>query len=106
MGIPKFFKTIVDKYPSILKYNLTNNVDNLYLDMNCIIHPCCKKSHDKNPHNENEMIDEVLQYTKFVIDFVNPQKRVYLAIDGVAPRSKMNQQRLRRFKSVFVEKQK
>jgi 5'-3' exonuclease len=106
MGIPKFFKTIVDKYPSILKYNLSNNVDNLYLDMNCIIHPCCKKSHDKNPHNEDAMIDEVLEYTKYVIDFVNPQKRVYLAIDGVAPRSKMNQQRLRRFKSVLVEKQK
>ena len=43
MGIPLYFKIISEKYPNIIKDNLDNNKNNLFLDLNCAIHPCCRK---------------------------------------------------------------
>ena len=49
MGVPVFFKWLITRYPKILlkKIDETNtnidniDIDNLYLDLNGIIHPCC-----------------------------------------------------------------
>jgi 5'-3' exonuclease len=107
MGIPLYFKIISEKYPNIIKDKLDSNINNLFLDLNCAIHPCCRKileEYSVNNFNqtivESKMINEVLNYIQKLVQMVNP-KLLYIAIDGVAPCAKMNQQRLRRYKTVY-----
>jgi len=122
MGVPSFFKWLARKYPKILvnaieTYPETDENGNtinpdtslpnpneieydcLYLDMNGIIHPCTHPENRPPPNTEDEMMLEIFHYIDRLFNVVRPRRLVYFAIDGVAPRAKMNQQRSRRFKS-------
>ena len=46
------------------------------------------------------MVVEIIRYLENIVEYVNPKKLVYIAIDGSAPRAKMTQQRTRRFKKI------
>ena len=117
MGVGSFFRWISTKYPKIMmnvvedRYETDLTVpnpnqmefDNLYVDMNGIIHPC---SHGAvHPRTEEEMYVYVCKYLDRLVNTVRPRKVLFLAIDGVAPRAKMNQQRTRRFKSAKEAKE-
>lgn len=91
--------------------------------MNCLIHPCVrtvsknypmlvekhkklepldKYQSDKSFHTEFELkiYNEIKDYLDKLIKIVEPESLIYLSIDGVAPRAKMEQQRTRRFRSI------
>lgn len=110
MGIPAFFRWLQRKYPHIVEYLGDDNLDpvsrqkiwfdNLYLDMNNIIHPCTHPEDRPPPETEEEMFEAIFEYTEKVMGMIRPRNLVFLAIDGVAPRAKMNQQRTRRFRAI------
>lgn len=58
------------------------------------------------PETEEDMMLEVFAYTERVVNMIRPRKLLMMAIDGVAPRAKMNQQRSRRFRSAMEAREK
>ena len=128
MGIPRYFKYVCSNFSDLIieSGKLDKKINNLFLDMNCLIHPCVRKvvinneslvveynkiqkskkfQTDKNLVTELELkiYNEIDSYLDKLIKISNPDKLVYMAIDGVAPRAKMEQQRIRRFRSIKIK---
>ncbi len=106
MGVPKFYRWLSERYVSvnhvISDLSLLPEFDNLYLDMNGIIHACTHPNDQEVSQglSQEEMMKNIWNYVdRIVTQIVKPQKLLYVAVDGVAPRAKMNQQRSRRFRA-------
>ena len=106
MGVPKFFRWLAERYPLVVNSLAEPHpvVDNLYLDMNGIIHVCCRSERiqlgENESHNFEQMVRCIYGYLESIFASVRPRKRFFLAVDGVAPRAKLNQQRQRRYRKV------
>ncbi|KAH3732264.1 5'-3' exoribonuclease 1 [Pelomyxa schiedti] len=137
MGVPKFFRWLVERYPLIMHGIPSSTArapvefDNLFIDLNGVLHTCFKKDMDdsqesvaasrsgeisgansaadsgapKNTASASATVcDErrtvlVMQYIEQLFRIAAPKRLLFIAVDGVAPRAKMNQQRARRFTS-------
>ena len=108
MGIPSYFSYIVKNHNNILiKLNkLNKNIDNLYLDSNSIIYDSMRllEFNGNNLKYENQLIQIICNKIKEYITLVQPSNRVIIAFDGVAPLAKLDQQRIRRYKSILNKK--
>lgn len=103
MGIPAAFRWLSTKYPKIISPVIEDKpitmedgsvipidttrpnpngeeFDNLYLDMNGIVHPCSHPEDKPAPKDEEEMMLEIFKYTDRVVNMVRPRKLLMIAI--------------------------
>jgi 5'-3' exonuclease len=111
MGVPYFFKWLQDNNKnnlSLINSIIDANIHYLMIDANCLLHPCVAnivekyKNKEINAKNRNE-IEELIwnrieEYINDLIQRTKPEN-IFIAVDGVAPMGKINQQRQRRYKN-------
>jgi len=114
MGIPSYFFHIIRSYGDrfLQKCPITRKgvVNRLFLDLNCCIHGCKNrvlkeyKGDLSTPKEQQRFEDDVIQEViKTILRFcqeTQPQKLLWIAVDGVVPMAKMVQQRERRMRAV------
>ena len=101
MGVPGLFASIVKNYNKqnckIIKQTITNNLPNhLYLDFNGGIYQVIRDE----IKTEEALIIHAVDYLETICKIIPNLELIYIAIDGVCPRAKMEQQRQRRFHSI------
>jgi 5'-3' exoribonuclease 1 len=109
MGIPFYFGEIIAKSPQSKKIVVDKcppHCARFYLDFNSIIHPCSakvvarlQKQEEVTDRLYNMIFTNIAEYTMKLVDIAKPTQLLYIAVDGVAPRAKMHQQRKRRYLS-------
>ena len=108
MGVPGFFSWLLKKYKSNILSQTIERPHSLYIDANCLFHPKCfeianNQTITNNDNLELLMHENIINYIEVLINHVKPTKYTYIAVDGVAPVAKINQQRMRRYKSIYEE---
>lgn len=110
MGIPSYYKRLLDKQPALVTKAHPGAIDWLWMDFNCLMYHCLRAPDlrafpgqgEEAGAWEGELLDRIVAYTERVVREVGPKEGVYIAVDGVVPMAKMRQQRLRRFKSSWL----
>ena len=122
MGVPFLFYNYYKKFNKsndlMIDFVTLNQIDinSIFFDFNSLIHPAAQQIlsanyniyikidnlDERNFIMERDIIQNVINYTRVIINKTNV-KNIYIIIDGIAPRSKMIQQRERRYKSEFFK---
>lgn len=109
MGIPSYFSFIVKNHTNIVKklHTLNKNINNFYLDSNSIIYDSLRAIENTfdgdNDKFESVLLENICDKINEYILTIKPNKRVFIAFDGVAPVAKLEQQRTRRYKSYLLK---
>lgn len=129
MGIPSYFMNIVKHNPHIIQSHVSSSCLSLFIDMNSIIHHCTqnalkelttKISEQAIQCNKHQLETEawvtqnkqalynklchasfvlITDYLVYIVGVAKPTQLVYIAMDGVAPMGKIQQQRKRRYRT-------
>ena len=91
MGVPKFYRWLSERFPQINTVisdsTLLPEFDNMYLDMNGIIH-ACSHPNDQDLSKSLSMRDMMLAIFRYidrmVSEIARPRKILFMAIDGCA----------------------
>ena len=73
------------------------NLDNLYLDLNGIVHVAIRGHDHKHYERISRLKDfeevwaSIMRAIDEIVHSIKPRQILFLAVDGVAPRAKMNQ---------------
>ena len=112
MGVSGYFSWLIKNHPTVVKQLafLKNNntkfkVDNLYLDCNSIVYDTYNKlKFDVLTESiATSIIKQTIVKIEEYIAIIQPQSKVIIAFDGVAPVAKLEQQRARRYKSWYID---
>lgn len=99
MGIPHYFHTITKTYKNVILYSKPSvEFDHFFIDFNGIIHTAANKIEEKT---DESIFEKTWMLTTEAVNIIKPKKMIHICADGVAPVAKMNQQRKRRYLSIF-----
>jgi len=108
MGIPSYFSHIIKTYTNIIQ-KCSEPIQYLLMDCNSIVYDAYREleeEYKQKPFSIISIEDKLIQRTihKIVeyIEVISPSKCAYITFDGVAPFAKMDQQRIRRYKTQFT----
>ena len=111
MGIPSYYKRLADRFPRLIQDSIKTRTDILFMDFNCLIYNCVRgegvppyTKSDPEAHAtwERALLERVKANTIKVWEAAGRPAEVFLGVDGVVPMAKIRQQRLRRFKSLWM----
>eukprot|EP00760_Papus_ankaliazontas_P028308 PhM_4_TR3631/c0_g1_i1/m.27726/K12618/XRN1, SEP1, KEM1; 5'-3' exoribonuclease 1 len=108
MGIPQFSRWLIQRYPAILALcsDTQPDADNLYVDLNNVVHLVTHAGRRDEKLLKQITVEDAISATtaalQRMVQLVRPQKRIVIAVDGVAPVAKMKEQRSRRFRKAAV----
>jgi 5'-3' exonuclease len=113
MGIPNYFMYIVKEYRDVIKgLNYLSEIQNFYIDGNSIIYDAVHKLLKDDVFNdlnndkfEKEILKEVANKINEYIAIIKPTNNILITFDGIAPVSKLKQQRQRRYKSNYERRE-
>lgn len=98
MGVPGFYRWITQRYP-LIRRRMNDvarpRIDNFYVDFNCIIYNALRLV--DTSVSMDQLFDETCRYLDLLVQIIQPQSVLFIAVDGPAPFAKCSQQRSRRF---------
>ena len=80
----------------------TGRIQHLFMDCNSIIYDLFHSLVEKEVVDEDRLIQQVIDKIADYVKYIRPSKTLYIAFDGVAPLAKMDQQRTRRHKGLWM----